>query len=446
MPFQTPLKNGVFLFILYAMDLQAIYQGFLECSSISIDSRKINTNALFFALKGENFNGNQFAADALAKGARYAVVDDKQYAVEPGSILVEDTLQTLQELARWHRRQLNARVIAITGSNGKTTTKEIIYRVLSQKYACLATSKNYNNHIGVPLTLLQLTPHHQFAVVEMGANHPGEIAMLCNLAEPDYGIITNIGKAHLEGFGSFEGVIRAKSELYDYVCSHQGVVFYNSDRQLLSRLVGERNCQHFDYGTSTDAYCSGKILENTPYLKLRADGSIIETHLIGEYNFENLLAAVCMGKYMDVDPPAIEEAIRNYVPSDNRSQVLHKGSNEIILDAYNANPTSMKAALENFRQLNRPHKVLILGDMFELGPYSEEEHRNIVNVLISLDFEQVFLVGEMFYRQAQGKLQAFPSPEAFIRWLSHHPLKHASILIKGSRGMALENIIDHLRE
>jgi len=428
------------------MDLQAIYQRFLECTSISIDSRNIEKKAMFFALKGEHFNGNQFAGHALARGARYAVVDDKQYADDPGCILVDDTLQTLQELANRHRRQLDARVIAITGSNGKTTTKEIIYRVLSQKYACLATSKNYNNHIGVPLTLLQLTPHHQFAVVEMGANHPGEIALLCNLAEPDYGIITNIGKAHLEGFGSFEGVIRAKNELYEYVCSHEGIIFYHSDNQLLSRLLEEKNCQLVDYGTSPDAYCSGKILANTPYLKLRADGSVIETHLIGEYNFENLLAAICVGKHMKVDNAAMDEAIRHYVPSDNRSQVLQKGSNEIILDAYNANPTSMKAALENFRRLNRHHKVLILGDMFELGSYSEEEHRNIVNLLIDKGFEQVFLIGEMFYRQAQGTFQAFRSSEEFIRWLSHHPLEHASILIKGSRGMALENIIAHLQE
>jgi UDP-N-acetylmuramoyl-tripeptide--D-alanyl-D-alanine ligase len=401
---------------------------------------------MFFALKGENFNGNQFAADAIQKGARYAVVDDQHYANDSRCLLVEDTLQTLQQLANWHRRQLKTRVLAITGSNGKTTTKEIVYRVLSKKYACLATQKNLNNHIGVPLTLLQLTPHHQFAVVEMGANHPGEIAMLCKLAEPDYGIITNIGKAHLEGFGSFEGVIRAKSELYDFVCHHGGVIFYNADNKLLTRLLKERNCRHtVAYANTHDAYCSGKILENTPYLKIQVDDASFETHLMGDYNFENLLAGICVGKYMNVDPTSIYEAIKNYIPSDNRSQVIQKGSNEIILDAYNANPTSMKAALENFRRLDRPHKALILGDMFELGSYSDDEHRNIINILIDSKFEKVFLIGEMFYRQAQDQLHAFRSPEEFIRWISHHPLDHHSILIKGSRGMALEKIIDYLQ-
>ena len=428
------------------MELQELYQQFLECTSVSIDSRNIQRDAMFFALKGENFNANQFAEDAIHKGARYAVVDDNQYADEPRCILVEDTLETLQQLANWHRRQLKTRVLAITGSNGKTTTKEIVYRVLSEKYSCLATQKNLNNHIGVPLTLLQITTDHQFAVVEMGANHPGEIEMLCKLAEPDYGIITNIGKAHLEGFGSFEGVIHAKSELYDFVCHNSGVVFYNSDNLLLVRLLKERNCQGVvSYGGAHDAYCSGKILENTPYLKLTVNDVSFETQLIGDYNVENLLAGICVGKYMNVDHASIHEAIRNYIPSDNRSQVIQKGSNEIILDAYNANPTSMKAALENFQRLNRPNKALILGDMFELGSYSDEEHRNIVNMLIDKNFEKVFLIGEMFYRHAQDQLHAFRSPDEFIQWISHHPLDHYSILIKGSRGMALEKIIDYLQ-
>ena len=428
------------------MDLQELYQQFLECTSVSIDSRNVQKNDMFFALKGENFNGNRFAGDAIHKGARYAVVDDKQYADNPRCILVEDTLETLQQLANWHRRQLDTRVLAITGSNGKTTTKEIVYRVLSEKYSSLATQKNLNNHIGVPLTLLQLTADHQFAVVEMGANHPGEIEMLCKLAEPDFGIITNIGKAHLEGFGSFEGVIRAKSELYDFVCQNSGVVFYHSDNDLLTRLLKERKCQRVvSYGGGHNAYCSGKILDNNPYLKLKVDNTIFETQLMGDYNFENLLAGICVGKYMNVDHASIYEAIKNYIPSDNRSQVIQKGSNEIILDAYNANPTSMKAALENFQRLNRPNKALILGDMFELGSYSDEEHRNIVNMLINKNFEKVYLIGEMFYRHAQDQLHAFRSPDEFIQWISHHPLDHYSILIKGSRGMALEKIIDYLQ-
>ncbi len=426
------------------MDLAEIYQKFLACNHVVIDSRHIAPGAMFFGLQGAHFNGSRFAHHALEKGARYAVVDDPSYADHPRCLWVENSLQTLQQLAQWHRRQCNAKVLAITGSNGKTTTKELIHQILGQRYTTLATEKNYNNHIGVPLTLLQLTRNHQYAVVEMGANHPGEIGALCRVAEPDFGIITNIGKAHLEGFGSFQGVVHTKKELYDHVCAANGVIFYNSDQQLLCDLLADKNCLKYDYGTAPDAWCQGSIVDQSPFLTIKANGMDLETCLMGDYNFENLMAGICVAKYLNIPRDALREAIENYVPDNNRSQLLHKATNEIILDAYNANPTSMQAALENFSRLERPCKVAILGDMFELGQYSQQEHHHIVRTVEQLALDQTFLIGEAFYQHASSGIKAFRQTQELIHWLKDHPLTGCTILIKGSRGMALERLIDYL--
>ena len=426
------------------MDLQSIYQRYLECTEAVTDSREVEKNCMFFALRGENFNGNRFAREALHKGARYAVVDDPAFAHDPGCILVDHTLEVMQQLANLHRRNLPVRVLAITGSNGKTTTKELIYRILASEHPTLATQKNYNNHIGVPLTLLQLTHNHTYAVVEMGANHTGEIRLLCEIADPDLGIITNIGKAHLEGFGSFEGVVQAKSELYDHICSRQGIIFYNSGNKLLHDLLKNRSCQTYDYGTSKQAYCSGSITQRTPLLEIQSQDVKMQTHLIGDYNFENLMAALCVAKYAGISRESVQRAVYDYVPDNNRSQVIHTSTNEIILDAYNANPTSMKAALENFAHLERKSKTLILGDMFELGTYSPHEHRLIIKTIQSMGFHNVFLIGDHFFAQAGDTIKAFRHTDEFIKWLKKHPIQNNSILIKGSRGMALEKVVEML--
>jgi UDP-N-acetylmuramoyl-tripeptide--D-alanyl-D-alanine ligase len=426
------------------MELKQIYSRFLSCSSITMDSREVPLDSMFFALKGENFNGNKFAGEALGKGAKYAMVDEKKYAADERYIFVEDVLTTMQELATFHRRKLNLHVIGITGSNGKTTTKELISSVLKEKYHILSTEKNFNNHIGVPYTLLKLNSKHDIAVIEMGANHPGEIALLCNIADPDSGMITNIGKAHLEGFGSFNGVIKTKNELYDYLGNKNGIIFYNSDNQLLKDLLQDKQCPKIDYGTSSSANCQGHLINSTPYLTLKTnDIPAVHSRLIGSYNFENLLAAICIGKYFEVDPQQIHQAISQYQPDNNRSQVIRKANNEIILDAYNANPTSMKAAIEYFYQLKRNKKALILGDMFELGEYSDQEHRNIVALADEYNFSEVYYVGPIFQKNTTAR-STFDSTKKFIAWLKNHPFKHYSILIKGSRGMALEEIIEHL--
>lgn len=426
------------------MDLQALYTKYMECSAPVIDSREVEKGCMFFALRGANFNGNHFAADALQKGALYAVVDDPQLAGDQRFLLVEDTLKTMQKLANHHRNKLPARILAITGSNGKTTTKELIFHILSSEYPTLATPKNYNNHIGVPLTLLHLKKHHQYAVVEMGANHPGEIRSLCKIADPDFGMITNIGKAHLEGFGSFKGIISAKNELYEHICSRGGTIFYNSDNKLLQELLKNKNCYTYDYGTSPQAYCSGSIIRGTPYLEIQAEEAKLETRLIGDYNFENLMAAICVAKYTGVSVDNLRRAILNYTPNNNRSQIIHTQTNEILLDAYNANPTSMKAAIENFARLERKNKFLILGDMFELGKYSQEEHKHIITIIKNMGFTNVLLVGPHFCKQAMREMLTFSHTDRLMSWIKAHPIQNSSVLIKGSRGMELEKIVEVL--
>lgn len=397
------------------MKLSAIYQIFLDCQSVTTDSRNCPDGSLFIALKGESFNGNAFAGKALETGCAYAVIDESEYAIEGDQryILVDDCLQTLQQLANYHRRQLGTRVIGITGTNGKTTTKELISAVLSQSHNILYTLGNLNNHIGVPSTLLRLKAEHDLAVIEMGANHPGEIKFLSEIVEPDCGIITNVGKAHLEGFGSFEGVIKTKGELYDFLRKKEGsTVFIHHDNAYLMNIAEGLNL--IPYGTEDDLYVNGRITGNSPYLtfewKAGKDGKSyqVQTQLIGEYNFPNALAAITIGRFFGVEDEKINEALSGYTPQNNRSQLKKTDDNTLIIDAYNANPTSMMAALQNFRNMEVPHKMLILGDMRELGAESAAEHQKIADYLKECAFEKVWLVGDQF-AAAEHSFQTIPT-------------------------------------
>ncbi|MGC1633302.1 MAG: UDP-N-acetylmuramoyl-tripeptide--D-alanyl-D-alanine ligase [Gelidibacter sp.] len=427
------------------MIIETLYQHFKKCTVVCTDTRKIEKDCIFFALKGDNFNGNQFASNALTSGAKYCVVDEKQYATDDRYIVVENVLDALQELATFHRNQLNALIIALTGSNGKTTTKELINAVLSQKYKTTATQGNLNNHIGVPLTLLQMSEATEIGIVEMGANHPKEIELLCKIAQPDYGLITNFGKAHLEGFGSIEGVIKAKSELYDYLKVHQKTIFVNENDPLQVKQSEDYD-QVYTFGLLTSANTMLEIIDTQPYVTLRYNNSIIKSQLTGNYNFNNIAVAIAIGSYFKVDPKDIKSAIENYTPTNNRSQILKKGSNTIIMDAYNANPTSMMAALENFKQLQQRHKVIFLGDMFELGQTAESEHQFIVDYLEKNDLGAVYLIGKNFFK-TKVNLEKIKKHETFDDlklYLQNHTLKDSFLLIKGSRGMALERILELL--
>jgi UDP-N-acetylmuramoyl-tripeptide--D-alanyl-D-alanine ligase len=420
-----------------------LYTLYIQCGRISIDSRNIETNDIFFAMKGDNFNGNEFAADAISKGARFAVIDDPAFQKNEYFLLVPDTLDALQKLAILHRRTIKARVIGITGSNGKTTTKELIGRVLQTSFRTRVTKGNLNNHIGVPLTLLSLDKEDEYAVIEMGANHPGEIASLCEISRPDYGIITNIGKAHLEGFGNFEGVVKAKSELYDFIRRNNGHVFVNIDNQLLARL--SEGIPRITYGTVLGAFCSGKILEKEPFLKVSwqsgDERSVCLTNLYGEYNFENVLAAVCIGHHFGVSTDNIGKAISSFIPENNRSQLILTGKNKLILDAYNANPSSMKAALANFHQTDAKSKMVILGDMMELGGESDKEHHEIIDLVRKLGFEKVVLVGKNFKNAvADGKETCFETIDEAADWFLKNKISDMAILLKGSRKMQLEKL------
>ena len=426
------------------MDVENIYHHFLEADGVTTDSRDVPENSIFFALKGEHFNGNQYAGEAIKKGASYAIVDEQEWANNNQCILVDNVLTTLQELAHYHRQKMKAKIIAITGSNGKTTTKELAYSILSSSFNVLTNIKNYNNHIGVPLTLLNLKSTHEYGIIEMGANHQGEIERLCRIADPEYGLITNIGKAHLEGFGSFEGVKKAKGELYDYLSKKKGVVFYNRDNSILKDLVPARDCKVISYGTNKNSTCKGELTSIYPFLNIKYKDQIIQTRLIGKYNFENGLAAMCIGEYLGVPKEKIKHAVENYVPSNNRSQIIKTSHNKIILDAYNANPTSMQAAITTFKEIPGENKVLILGDMFELGEYSKEEHSNMVKFLHKQSFERIFLVGKLFSSTSHQEYDAFQTTEEFIEHLKAEPLKDKTILIKGSRGMALEKVTAYL--
>lgn len=424
------------------MKIEQLYQHFKTCTGVSTDTRKIQENNLFFALKGDNFNGNKFASQALASGARYGVVDEKSYAIDERYILVEDVLETLQKLATFHRKQLGIPIIALTGSNGKTTTKELINAVVSKKYKTTATLGNLNNHIGVPLTLLRMDETTEMGIVEMGANHPKEIALLCEIAQPDYGLITNFGKAHLEGFGSIGGVIKAKSELYDYLKNHQKTIFVNENDPLqIKQTLNYDQVYRFGLSSSTDTRL--EISNTQPYVTLNYNGSEIKSQLTGTYNFNNIAVAIAVGSYFNVAAEDIIHAIEAYTPTNNRSQILKKDSNIIIMDAYNANPTSMMAALENFKQLHQKKKIVFLGDMFELGNTAQTEHQSIVDYLEENALGEIYLIGKNFYNTKvnHNSIKKFKDFDALKLHLQNYAIKDSFLLIKGSRGMALERVL-----
>ena len=433
------------------MEISSLYQLFLCAGKVSTDSRKIEPGCLFFALRGDNFNGNQYALAALEKGASYAIVDDTGLGANDKCIAVHDVLQTLQDLARHHRRQLHIPIIAITGSNGKTTTKELIAAVLGSQYPMHYTQGNLNNHIGVPLTLLQLDPQIEVAVIEMGANHQGEIDQLCRIAEPTHGLITNIGKAHLEGFGGIEGVKKGKSELYRYLAETNGLAFVNNDEPFLLELSTPVKKRIF-YELSENPAPNHKpyevkLLQLQPFIRvafLDENERLIEvdSKLMGVHNFQNIKTAVTLGKYFKVPGAKIKAAIEHYNPNMNRSQWVPWGSNSILLDAYNANPSSMEATLHSFAENGPGKKVVILGDMFELGEAAPTEHERIAQLANGLGFEQVVLIGKHFAAAAQqlGGLH-FDNVEEVKNWFSGQNWENKAILIKGSRGMALERLL-----
>ena len=433
--------------------MQQLYSLFLQHPVICTDTRNIIPHSIFFALKGANFNANEFAETALNAGCSAVVIDEEKYKKDDRYFLVEDVLKTLQELANYHRKQFNIPVIGITGTNGKTTSKELVNAVLSQQFKVLATKGNLNNHIGVPLTLLGLTKEHEMAIIEMGANHQGEISELCSIAEPNYGMITNIGKAHLEGFGGYEGVIKTKNELYQNIKKSGGKLFVNADNSLLNELSSGIN--RITFGTSEDVDFIGKFIESNPFVKLQYkaktdSGSvdkkpIVQTHLVGNYNFENILAAACIGNYFKLTDDKIKAGIESYVPSNNRSQVIQTKHNVLLLDAYNANPSSMSAAIENFAQMNKPNKMVILGDMLELGVDSKKEHDAVVSLLKQKNLSNALLVGPFF--KESGKLMnalTFNSSDECIDYLKQNSIQNSTILIKGSRGIKLEKVVEVL--
>lgn len=426
------------------MNIEELHRIYLEHRIVSTDTRKITPGCLFFALKGDNFNGNKFAREALDAEAAYAVIDNAEYAFDDRCILVADVLDTLQQLANYHRKTLSIPFIGITGTNGKTTTKELIKSVLSVKYNTYATVGNLNNHIGVPLTVLSIDESTEIAIIEMGANHQNEIASLCEIAEPDLGLITNVGKAHLEGFGGFEGVKIAKGELYDFLSKKSGVVFVNQDNLHLTEMLGKRDIENIIYySTESNSSLKGELIENNPFLTLDwiADSGRhrVKTNLTGAYNLENILAAIAVGKYFKLSPEEINQGISSYNPGNNRSQIIKTESNTLICDYYNANPSSMNAALENFSAISAENKVLILGDMFELGDDSVLEHNLVLEKALQAPAQKIF-VGTGFYKNQKAGAQFYNTTTDAIEYLRSNPIKNATILIKGSRGMQLEKL------
>ncbi len=433
--------------------IDILYQKFIECNqSVATDTRKLSTNSIFFALQGPTFNANNFALTAIEQGCKYAVIDDVLLPPHPQLLLVKNVLEALQQLAKYHRMQLKIPVIGITGSNGKTTNKELIHAVLSQKYQTQATLGNLNNHIGVPLTLLSITKSTEIAIIEMGANHVGEIAFLCSLAMPTFGLITNIGKAHLEGFGSIEGVIKGKSELYHYIKNNNGTIFINTDDALLIEL--SKNIKQITYGTSNQNSVYGTSLNAPTRLSFKWNKSIntlekdelIETNLFGKINLINALAAICIGNYFNVPTLLISKAIQNYEPNMNRSQIKKTNLNTLILDSYNANPSSMHIAISQFAQSVFTSKSLILGDMQELGVESHNEHLQLLKQIETFNFEYVILIGSYFYKLKAHfkKYQFFKNNTEVIIWIKQHPYKDQHVLLKGSRSSKLEELEHYL--
>ena len=417
------------------MKIEELYQLYTTYHLVDTDTRKIRKNTLFFALKGERFNGNSFAEKALEAGASYSIVDEEIFATHSSILLVDNVLETLQKLANYHRTQLGIPIIGLTGSNGKTTTKELIKAVVSKKFKTVATIGNLNNHIGVPLTLLSMKPDTEIGIIEMGANHQKEIEFLSEMSAPDFGYITNFGKAHLEGFGGVAGVIKGKTELYTYLQKNDKTVFVNQQDRLQVEKTAKIKRVFFEE--------SLQLLSSEPFLRLSYQDSTIESNLIGKYNFDNICAAITIGAYFKVPLQAIKSAIATYSPDNNRSQIIEKASHKIILDAYNANPTSMRAALESFQMMKADHKLLILGDMFELGEAELEEHQHIADFLLEANFESVLLVGNLFY-QVHTAYPQFNTFQDLENHLKKHKPSQSHILIKGSRGMQLERVLEVL--
>lgn len=435
--------------------IEKLYAHFQLNPIVCTDTREIKKSSIFFALKGANFNGNEFAEKALENGCSLVVIDEEKYKKNENYFLVEDVLTALQQLANYHRKQLNIPVIGITGSNGKTTTKELIHSVLSKKFNTLATKGNLNNHIGVPLTLLSITNEHEMAIVEMGANHQKEIDMLCNIAEPDYGIITNIGKAHLEGFGGIEGVKKGKGELYRYIENKKGKIFVHADDEVLMEIIGSND--KITYGTKKLYDIVGTMILNdnsefisfkwaTRYNAAKINSSeLVNTNLVGVYNYYNLLCAVCLGNYFKVEDEQINNALRNYLPSNNRSQLHKTANNTLILDYYNANPTSMLAAIENFSKLNQSNKMVVLGDMLELGEETDVEHSAILELLNQKNITNVILVGTHFMQAGKNTdAKIFATSDEAAHYCKEQKFENYTILIKGSRGIKLEKVVDEL--
>jgi UDP-N-acetylmuramoyl-tripeptide--D-alanyl-D-alanine ligase len=427
------------------MKTEGLYNLYKKNSSIQTDTRKLKTGDIFFALKGNNFNGNNFAKQAIEQGADYAVIDEKEFEIPGKTILVDNVLLALQQLAKHHRQQFTIPFIAITGSNGKTTTKELMHAVLSSAYKTYTTEGNLNNHIGVPLTVLKIKSDAEMAVIEMGANHIGEIASYCEIALPDYGLITNCGKAHLEGFGSEEGVRKAKGELFDHLRTlTHGFAFVNWDYDYL-REMSKGISGIIKYGTTSEAHVTGKVLKNDPMLEVEIvqgiDEKHIKTNLVGDYNLPNVLAAVTAGKYFNIAEKNIKAAIESYLPSNSRSQLIQTGSNKIILDAYNANPSSMKLAIENFSRNPASDKVLILGAMAELGKESIAEHQRIIDIINQFSWKAVVLVGGDFLKAEHDYLK-FENSQQAKEWLYKQHFQNTYLLIKGSRSMQMEKVLE----
>ena len=420
--------------------IESLHQLFLKHNTICTDSRTLKNGDIFFALKGENFNGNTFAEKAIKLGASYAIIDEKKYNTSSKFILVNNVLETLQQLALFHRSHLNTPIISLTGSNGKTTTKELINAVLSKKYKTTATIGNLNNHIGVPLTLLSITKNTEIGIIEMGANHQKEIEFLCKITQPDYGYITNFGKAHLEGFGCIEGIIKGKSELYNYLIENNKTIFINNNDPI--QVEKTKQAKIYSFG-SLSKNITIDFINASPFATVNFNGLEIKSQLIGNYNFNNIAAAITIGTYFKVNPEAIKSAIESYKPTNNRSQIITKNSNKIILDAYNANPTSMEAALLNLNK-QTGHKIAILGDMFELGNDALKEHQSIVNLSTSLNLDRIILIGDHFKQthNISKKIEQHKTFDNFKQNSNLSEIKNTTFLIKGSRGMALERILN----
>ena len=427
------------------MDISKIYELFNKYKSVSIDTRSIKPNDIFFAIKGLNFDGNNFALQAIKTGASYVISDNPAISKKSDKIIyVENSIKALQKLANYHRRKLNTKIIAITGSNGKTTSKELIFNVLKTKYKTTATKGNLNNHLGVPLSLLEINENTEFGIIEMGANHLNEIAQLCKIAEPSFGYITNFGNAHLEGFGSIEGVIKGKSELYNFLKNNKSLIFYNSENIIQTSLINNyKNTYTFGINSKSNCIINKSKSENT--LNVSYQNKIIKSTIYGDYNFENICIAIAIGEYFEVDFKNIKKGIESYIPKNNRSQISLKNNNTSILDAYNANPTSMSLALESFKKTNYKNKMIILGDMFELGKDSNYYHQEITNSLEKINDSTIYIVGEYFCNTKHSdRIRSFSSSKELINNLSKTNVSNYSILIKGSRGMQLEKIIEFI--